>query len=346
MSQLPSPFDVHDRLPLTLRQKEFIQNTRATIQKITERRDDRLVIIAGPCSIHETASALCYAENLSQLAKKVSDKCLVLMRAYVEKPRTRSGWTGLVYDPYLDGSFDIENGLEEARRLFLALTDLEIPIASELLHPLAFPYLSDLISWGCIGARTVTSQPHRQLASYAPFPVGFKNSIDGNTDVAIDAILCAKKSHTFFGIDNSGHIAKLSSNGNPHTHIVLRGSLSGPNYDLASIRLLQAQLDTLELDSRLIIDCSHGNCNRDEARQKDAFLSTLEHITSDSLDVMGMMLESHLEKGNQSILNPHLRPNRSITDPCIDWEETENLLLWAHNALSQSPSLTSNCHIS
>ncbi len=342
MIPLPSPFEIHDRLPLTLRQREFIQSQRHAVQNIMQREDKRILIITGPCSIHNTESAYTYAENLAKLKTQIDPSCLVLMRAYVEKPRTTAGWTGIVYDPHLDGSFDIEKGLMETRKLFLKLTDLGIPIATELLHPLTYPYLSDLITWGCIGARTVTSQPHRQLASYAPFPVGFKNSIDGNIDVAIDGILCARKGHTFFGVDNSGHIAKLSSSGNPHTHIVLRGASSSPNYDMATIRGVQAKLDKLELDCRLLVDCSHDNCQKDETRQKEVFFSTLENIADGTVDVMGMMLESHIEKGNQPLLSAHLSPNRSITDPCIDWAETENLLLWAHNTLQK----TTSCQIS
>ncbi|HPE85631.1 MAG TPA: 3-deoxy-7-phosphoheptulonate synthase, partial [Chlamydiales bacterium] len=283
-----------------------------------------------------------YAEQLAALSEKVKSSCYVLMRAYVEKPRTRTGWTGMVYDPHLDGSFDIESGLLETRKLFLKLTDLGIPIATELLHPLTYPYLSDVITWGCIGARTVTSQPHRQLASYASFPVGFKNSVDGNIDSAIDGILCSRKSHAFFGINHEGMVAKLTSEGNPHTHIVLRGSTNGPNYDLASIRKVQAKLDALDLDCRLLVDCSHGNCQKDETRQKEVFFNTLENIADGTVDVMGMMLESYIEKGNQPFLNTHLSPDRSITDPCIDWSETENLLLWAHNRLQK---LSTSCQI-
>ena len=342
MTPLPSPFEIHDRLPLTLRQREFIHSKRLDVQKIMRREDKRILIIAGPCSIHNTESACTYAKHLASLSQQIDSSCLVLMRAYVEKPRTRTGWTGIVYDPHLDGSFDIEKGLIETRKLFLALTDLGIPIATELLHPLAYPYLSDLITWGCIGARTVTSQPHRQLASYAPFPIGFKNSIDGNIDVAIDGILCSRKGHSFFGVDNNGSIAKLTSHGNPHTHIVLRGSATSPNYDMATIRCVQAKLDTLDLDCRLLVDCSHDNCQKCETRQKEVFFNTLENIADGTVDVMGMMLESHIEKGNQPLLSADLSPNRSITDPCIDINETENLLLWAHNTLQKRAS----CQIS
>ncbi|MCB1117198.1 MAG: 3-deoxy-7-phosphoheptulonate synthase [Chlamydiia bacterium] len=330
MKKLPSPYELHDRLPMTLRQREFVTQAQNKVFDIIHNRSDKLLIIAGPCSIHDFASAMAYATHLKELSVRVADTCIILMRAYVEKPRTRTGWTGLVNDPEIDGSFDIEAGLEHARRLFLALADIEMPIATELLHPLTYPYLSDTITWGCIGARTVTSQPHRQIASYAPFPIGFKNSIDGNIDVALDGVICARKPHRFTGINHNGHIASLQSSGNPHTHIVLRGSNNGPNYDLATLRHTQARIDQLELDCRILVDCSHGNCQKQEERQKDAFLTTLDHVVDGSADIMGMMLESHLESGNQPLAQARTRPNRSITDPCIDWHETESLILWAH----------------
>ncbi len=335
MTPLPSPFELHDRLPMTLRQREFVARMRESVTDVIERRSNKLLIIAGPCSIHDFASAMAYATHLKELSVRVKDECLILMRSYVEKPRTRTGWTGIVNDPEIDGTFDIAGGLDQARRLFLALTDIEMPIATELLHPLTYPYLADTVTWGCIGARTVTSQPHRQIASYAPFPVGFKNSVDGNIDVALDGILCARKSHQIIGIDHSGHIARLDAPGNPLTHLVLRGSNTASNYDLVSLRETQARIEELDMDCRILIDCSHGNCQKQENRQKDAFLTTLEHIIDHSADVMGVMLESHLEGGNQSLMHARTRPNKSITDPCIDWEETESLVLWAQQSLQK-----------
>ena len=335
MTRIPSPSELAEILPLAPGDQAAIAEMRSALQNIMDRFDDRLLIITGPCSIHDHDSAIEYADKLAELSGQVSDTCLLMMRVYVEKARTRHGWTGLVYDPDLDGSYDLENGLYTARKLFLELAKRKVPVATELLNPLVYPYLSDLVTWGCIGARTVTSQPHRQLASGTPFPVGFKNNIDGNVDVAIDAVLAARKSHTFFNAHDAGHISKTTTIGNPYTHLVLRGAKDNTNYDLCSLRNIQETLDAQDLDCRILVDCSHGNCQGFEQRQKEVFLSTLENIADGSCDVMGLMLESHLEKGKQRNVGSKSHPNRSITDPCIDWPDTSSLILWAHKALAQ-----------
>lgn len=335
MTQIPSPNELAQKLPLTPDIQTTVAKMRSKLQNIIDRTDNRLLIIAGPCSVHDYDSAIEYAEKLAELSNQVSDTCLLMMRVYVEKARTRHGWTGLVYDPSLDGSYDLEKGLYTARKLFVELAKRNVPVATELLNPLVYPYLCDLITWGCIGARTVTSQPHRQLASGAPFPVGFKNNIDGNIDVAIDGVLAARKSHTFFGAHTSGSIAKIKTVGNPRTHLVLRGARDSTNYDLCTLRNIQEALDRQDVDCRILIDCSHGNCQGFEEEQKEVFLNTLENIADGTCDVMGLMLESHLEKGKQRYLGTKSHPSRSITDPCIDWQDTTSLILWAHKALAQ-----------
>ncbi|MBS0634684.1 MAG: 3-deoxy-7-phosphoheptulonate synthase [Verrucomicrobia bacterium] len=292
-----------------------IAQARTTIANILQGKDPRRLLIVGPCSIHNIDYAKEYAKRLKTLANEVQDSFYICMRAYFEKPRTTLGWKGLLYDPFLDGSNKIEEGLKMARELLEYLQGLEIAAATEFLEPLSYHYLGDLISWGSIGARTCHSPIHRQLASYIPMPIGFKNPIDGNIEIAIQACLTARKPHTFLGIDDNGKIATLHSEGNSLCHVVLRGSVNGPNFDEATSTIERLKQEKL-LDA-IIVDCSHGNCQNDYRRQKEIF-EQLMHQT----EIRGIMIESFLEAGNTNIHNR----GQSITDPCIDWEMTESMI--------------------
>jgi 3-deoxy-7-phosphoheptulonate synthase len=323
-----SPAQIKEKLPATAKQKEFIAKSRKKLCDLVTGQDRRLALILGPCSIHDLSSALEYGRRLSALAEEVASASILVMRVYIEKPRTVSGWKGLAYDPHLDGSNDVQTGIFWARELFLTLTDLGVPIATEFLNPLLLPYLHDLVSWGFIGARTSASQPHREIASALAYPVGFKNSPDGNIEQAVHAMVAARTPHRFPHINESGLISLCESEGNPYAHVVLRGSSAGPNYDAASIT------ETLELQhlhglkNRILIDCSHGNCAKDYQLQANVFHSVLAHYEQDSSRILGMMLESHLEEGSQRLTESpsSLDYAVSITDPCLGWSKTEALV--------------------
>jgi 3-deoxy-7-phosphoheptulonate synthase len=328
---LPSPDELKEELP---NNSLFIPNARNQAAELLERKNRRLVSIVGPCSIHDPEAALEYATRIKHLAPSLPSLFLV-MRLFFEKPRTGLGWKGMLYDPHLDGSCDVKKGLKETRELLLALARLEIPVATELLDPLAAPYYQDLITWGFIGARTAASQPHRQLASSFSFPVGFKNSIFGELGPAIQGILNARAPHIFLGIDGNGRVARHQSQGNPLTHLVLRGSESDTNFDLASVQEALSLLIQHELEPHLLIDCSHGNSGKDHSRQGAVFGKVLEHIQEGVEGICGLMLESHLHAGKQ----PHSKNpsyGLSITDSCIGWEETEDLLCLADETLSST----------
>lgn len=334
----PTPKDVKRLLSLNEREKGFITESRKIIANILSGKDKRMVIIAGPCSLHDMSSAIEYAQRFKELSKKVEKCCYLVMRAYVEKPRTSTGWKGLLYDPFLDGSNDMCTGVLWSRQIFMELAKNGVPAATEFLDPLSTPYMEDLISWGFIGARTSASQPHRELASLLSMPVGFKNGTEGDIDQAIYGVISARLPHTFLHIDNEGSLKVVQSKGNEETHIVLRGSSFTPNYDPASISLSLQRLRLFGIKSRLLIDCSHGNCQKEFARQKDVFFSVLEQIEKGGLHIMGVMLESHLKSGNQFLSESpsSLKYGISITDPCIGWEATEELVLAAEELLSSS----------
>lgn len=333
---LLTPRELKQRLPLNADAAEFVHHSRQTVRKLLARHDQRLAIITGPCSIHDQTSALEYARRLKALSTEVEKSCFLVMRVYVEKPRTTTGWKGVLYDPNLDGSNDMAKGLLWTRELLLELAALEVPVATEFLDPLAAPYFEDLVSWGFIGARTSASQPHRELASLLTLPVGFKNSMDGNVDQAIHAVIAAQSSHTFFHINEKGKLQITQSHGNENTHIVLRGSLSSPNYDPLFVQETLQKLRYRSLNPALLIDCSHGNCQKDAEKQKDAFYSILEQLEEGTEEIVGVMLESHLEPGNQFLSESpsSLKYGVSITDPCIGWETTESLVRSAGVSLS------------
>lgn len=328
-----TPAQLKKKLPLPITEKRFIDQSRQEIQQLINREDERLAIVMGPCSIHHIDSALEYAEKLKTLYKEVKKNCLLVMRVYAEKPRTRIGWKGLLYDPHLDGSNDISYGIYATRKLLLALAKMEIPTATEFVDPLAYLYFNDLVSWGFIGARTSASQPHRQIASSLPMPIGFKNATNGDIDTAINGVIAASHPHSFLSMNEQGMIAIQTSQGNPSTHIVLRGSEERPNYDLYSVQSTLTKLKNQGLSPRLMIDCAHGNCNKEYGAQKEVFKELIERISHGEHSLFGLMLESHLEAGNRL----------SLTDPCIDWATTEELVLFAHTQVTKLPLQLTLC---
>ncbi|MBX3719786.1 MAG: 3-deoxy-7-phosphoheptulonate synthase [Parachlamydiales bacterium] len=337
---LPSIQEIKQLFPIHSHHMQFIAESRIHAKAILNGTDKRKVVIVGPCSIHDKNAAIEYAKRFKKLSHEVSKSLFLVMRVYVEKPRTITGWKGLIYDPHLDGSHDIQTGLIWTRELMMALTEMKVPIATEFVDPLAAYYVQDLITWGFIGARTSASQPHRQLASALKIPTGFKNSTDGNLDHAVNGVISAKTSHCFMNIDEEGHLCSVQSDGNPWSHIVLRGSQETPNYDAASVRLALQKLKNAHLSERIMIDCSHGNCQKDHEKQASVFRSVFEQIEGGNDSIFGAMLESHLESGSQLLPEDPalLRYATSITDPCIDWQTTEELIYSASEGLSSSLS--------
>lgn len=329
---LPSPKEIKQALPLREESFNFIQESRAAIQNILTKQDKRLLVILGPCSIHDVEGAKEYAYHLKDLSVKVASQLFLCMRVHVEKPRTTLGWKGLLHDPFIDGSNDMNSGLKLARSLLLDLASMGVPAGMEFLELMSSNYLSDLISWGSIGARTSSSQPHRQLASSLPMPVGFKNATDGNLTVAVQGALAAQFPHSFMNIDDEGRICTVHSEGNTYAHIVLRGSQSRSNYDEQSIRFALGLLETSGVRKELLIDCSHGNAYKDYMKQKGVFDSVINQVIDGNEHIVGTMLESHLQGGSQAH-SGKLSPFISLTDPCLDWQTTEELLLQAHEKL-------------
>lgn len=335
-----SPRDLKDELPSSSEELAFITTARHEIIRILDGTDSRLLLIVGPCSIHDAHAAKEYAFRLKQLNKIVSDSILIVMRTHFEKPRTALGWKGMIYDPFLNESHDIAAGVRQARSLLLDLAKMNVPTATEFLDPITPRFIGDLISWGCIGARTVESQIHRQLASGLNMPVGFKNSTSGNIKVAIQGVLFAKSPHTFFGMDEDGRLSIARTMGNANAHIVLRGGGLKTNYDQMSIASALDQLKLAKLPQHLLIDCAHDNSFRRSAEQKNVFKAVLEQYIQGNKSIRGMIIESHLFEGRQNMTaNPTaLKYAISLTDPCLDWNSTEQLILSAH-ALLQQPSM-------
>ena len=307
---------------------EHVNASRSVIQSILEQADDRLVVVVGPCSIHDPDAAMDYAARLKTLADGVSEDIFVVMRVYFEKPRTTVGWKGLINDPHLDGSYDINTGLRRARGLLLDLAREGMPAATELLDPVVPQYIADLISWTAIGARTTESQTHREMASGLSMPIGYKNSTDGSATIAINAMQAASKPHHFLGINRDGHASIVSTTGNPYGHLVLRGGNRGSNYHLEAVQEAAAELNKSGLKDRLMVDCSHANSNKDFRRQADVLKAVAEQLRAGSEHVMGVMIESHLVEGNQKLTADlsQLTYGQSVTDACISIETTEALL--------------------
>jgi 3-deoxy-7-phosphoheptulonate synthase len=323
--RLPSNFALKNQLPLDATLTTQVAAHRHSVRAILNGEDSRLLVVVGPCSIHDPKSALEYAARLAELATEVSDQMLLVMRAYVEKPRTTVGWKGLAYDPHLDGSDDMVGGLQLSRELMREMLRLGLPIATELLQPMAAGYFDDLLSWVAIGARTTESQIHREMASGLGMAVGFKNGTDGGVAVACDAIRSAAHAHRHFGVDRTGHPAIIETHGNPDTHIVLRGGHNGPNYDTQSVATVNASLDKHRIAARIMVDCSHANSRKDPLRQPQVFNDVLEQRLNGNNSLIGMMLESHLFEGCQP-LSDSRRYGVSVTDGCLGWDGTERLL--------------------
>ncbi|MEN9344504.1 MAG: Phospho-2-dehydro-3-deoxyheptonate aldolase, Tyr-sensitive [Chlamydiota bacterium] len=317
---IPSYRQIKEKIPLSESGRLFVNRTRQHCRDILQGLDQRKVLIVGPCSIHNVEEALAYAHLLKALSKKVETSFLIIMRVYVEKARTSTGWKGLIYDPSLQGHQDLAEGIRVARQLLVQLAEEGIACATEFVDPLIAPYIEDLISWGFIGARTSASPPHRQLASFLEMPVGFKNSLDGNVATAVYAVKSASQAHTFLFPDASGTLKSVSSSGNPWTHIVLRGSYNTPNY--TDLKAALALLSQENLPSKIMVDCSHGNAAGNLYQQIEVF----EYVNN--LPVFGIMLESYLNSGKQA-LNEPLLYGVSVTDACLDWRTTESLILSA-----------------
>jgi 3-deoxy-7-phosphoheptulonate synthase len=325
---LPAPRELHRELPVGESEAAGIALARVAVQTILRGDDRRLLVIVGPCSIHEPESAMEYATRLRDFSAGVDDALALVMRVYFEKPRTRMGWKGLIYDPDLDGRGNIGEGLRCARQILLECARLGVPAASEILDLVTPQYYAELLAWGAIGARTVESPLHRQMASALSAPVGFKNATNGSVQTAVDAILVAAQPHRFPSVSFDGRAMIVASTGNPHGHLILRGSESGPNYDAASVRRAADALSRAGLPPRLIVDCSHGNSGKDYRRQPEVAASVAGQIESGSFAICGVMLESHLVEGRQAIVDgrKNLRYGQSVTDGCIGWEQTVDVL--------------------
>lgn len=325
---LVTPLQLKTQLALSDTDSDFIYESRRTIERILDGQDSRLLVIVGPCSIHDPISAMDYARRLHTLAQACSDRYFFVMRVYFEKPRTTVGWKGLINDPHLDDSFDIQTGLTMARQLMLDITRLGLPIATEALDPISPQYLADLVSWTAIGARTTESQTHREMASGLSSPVGFKNGTDGNTDVAVNAVLSAAQPHAFLGINEHGQVSVVNTEGNRYGHIILRGGSDGPNYDSVSVADAVDKMVAAKLMPNLIVDCSHGNSHKDFRKQPMVFQDVMAQRARGNTHIKGVMIESFIEAGQQKLSSFNKKSliyGQSVTDGCIDWTTTERL---------------------
>ncbi len=333
---LISPEALKQKLPLSERGAQTILQGRQAIRNIFNRKDHRFLVMTGPCSIHDIDAAKEYAERLFQLQQQVEDNLLLVMRIYFEKPRTTVGWKGLINDPYMDDSFHIEEGLHRARELLTWLADLGMPAASEALDPISPQYLGDLFCWTAIGARTTESQTHREMSSGLSTPVGFKNGTDGSLQIAIDAMHSVTHPHSFLGINQKGQVTVLKTRGNSCGHIILRGGKKQPNYDSVQVALCEEALQQAKLQPNIIIDCSHGNSSKKPELQPLVAMDVANQVSDGNRSILGIMLESNLHAGNQPIPTQldQLQYGVSVTDGCIDWESTTNLLQEINQKLS------------
>jgi len=327
---LPTPAEVKTALPLGTVAEEFVYRSRETVRAILERRDPRLFVVVGPCSIHDVAAAQEYAARLATLAERVQKTLYLVMRVYFEKPRTTVGWKGLINDPYLDESYRIDEGLRIARQLLIEINRLGLPAGSEFLDVISPQYIGDLISWGAIGARTTESQVHRELSSGISAPIGFKNGTDGNIRIATDAIQAAARGHHFLSVHKNGQVAIVQTNGNRDCHVILRGGRE-PNYDEASVAAACRELEAAKLPPTLMVDCSHANSSKQHARQVEVARDIAGQVAKGSHKVFGVMVESHLQAGAQKFTPGKDDPRRleygqSITDACLGWSDSAQLL--------------------
>ncbi|WP_282343048.1 MULTISPECIES: 3-deoxy-7-phosphoheptulonate synthase [Pseudomonas] len=332
---LITPDQLKREIPLSEAAQRTVAHGRQVIRDILDGRDHRLFVVVGPCSIHDIKAAHEYAERLKALAAKVSDSLYLVMRVYFEKPRTTVGWKGLINDPYLDDSFKIQDGLHIGRKLLLDLAEMGLPTATEALDPISPQYLQDLISWSAIGARTTESQTHREMASGLSSAVGFKNGTDGGLTVAINALQSVSSPHRFLGINQQGGVSIVTTKGNSYGHVVLRGGNGKPNYDSVSVAICEQELTKAKIRPNVMVDCSHANSNKDPALQPLVMDNVANQIVEGNSSIVGLMVESHLGWGNQSIPKNlcDLKYGVSITDACIDWDTTEKTLLGMHAKL-------------
>ena len=335
LTPLIAPADLKQVLPLSEEDAEFVAKSRAQVQDILWNRDPRMMVVIGPCSIHDPKAAIEYAERLAKLNSELHDQLLLVMRVYFEKPRTTIGWKGLINDPDLNGTHLISKGLGIARRLMLNITAMGLPVATEMLDPITPQYMADTISWGAIGARTTESQTHREMSSGLSFPVGFKNGTDGNLQIAIDAMGAACHPHSFLGINREGRTSIVRTTGNPDVHIVLRGGNDRPNYASADIAQAEKKLDKAEIKTTLMVDCSHANSLKDHNRQEAVMQDVMEQVAAGNAKIGSLMIESFLKEGNQKMADKleDLEYGVSITDKCVNWETTERMLRHAHATL-------------
>jgi 3-deoxy-7-phosphoheptulonate synthase len=335
--RLSSPRELKAQTPSSEAVNATVARSRERVIRILRQEDPRLLVVIGPCSIHDEKGALEYAEKLNALRKEVADRMEIVMRVYFEKPRTTIGWKGLINDPHLDGSQDIEAGLKIARRLLLKITSMGLPAATEFLDPIVPQYIAELITWAAIGARTTESQTHREMASGLSMPVGLKNSTDGSLQIAIDAMGATRHAHSFLGINEDGVTSIVRTSGNPHAHVVLRGGRAKTNYDAESIRAAEEKLVSEKLQPVLMVDCSHANSEKKFAKQEDVWRSVIQQRVEGTKSLIGMMVESNLFEGSQPIPKDlkELRYGVSLTDSCIGWETTERMLRWGYEQLAQ-----------
>ncbi|WP_029069098.1 3-deoxy-7-phosphoheptulonate synthase [Jonesia quinghaiensis] len=326
LDPLPSPQSMLDALPLPGRSAELVARSRHDVRAVLNGDDDRLMVIVGPCSIHDPEAAFDYAERLAKIVAEVEEDLVVIMRVYFEKPRTTIGWKGLINDPGMDDSFDVQRGLTLARDVLLGVLERGLPAATEFLEPTSPQYIADAVTWGAIGARNPESQVHRQMASGLSMPIGFKNATDGDVQAAVDGCITAAAEHTFFGVDPDGRAAVVATTGNPDCHVILRGGRSGPNYDDASVAEAIAVIDQAGLAPRLVIDASHGNSGKSEVRQAEVVREIADSVARGSQAISGVMMESFLKAGNQKPAPHGLEYGLSVTDRCIDWDTTADLL--------------------
>jgi 3-deoxy-7-phosphoheptulonate synthase len=335
---LISPAALKAKLPLTDKARAVVTEGRATVRNILDRKDHRIFVVIGPCSIHDVDAAKDYAQRLKKLADEVSDTIYVVMRVYFEKPRTTVGWKGLINDPYLNDSFKIQEGLHIGRQLLIDIAELGLPAATEALDPISPQYLHDLVSWSAIGARTTESQTHREMASGLSSPVGFKNGTDGGLTVAINALQSVSKPHRFLGIDKEGQAAIIHTRGNEYGHVVLRGGNGKPNYDSVSVAVCEQELEKAKVVPTIMVDCSHANSNKNHELQTLVMENVANQIVEGNKSIIGLMVESNIGPGNQSIPEDlsQLKYGVSVTDACIDWESTEKALRKMRDAIKES----------
>jgi 3-deoxy-7-phosphoheptulonate synthase len=333
---LIAPRVLKDELPADEVIAETVAAARATIRQIIRGDDDRLLCLVGPCSIHDPVAALDYAERLTRLRRELDRRLYIVMRVYFEKPRTTVGWKGLINDPHLDDSCDMREGLRIARKLLIDINRMGLPAATEVLDPITPQYIADLIAWAAIGARTTESQTHREMASGLSMPIGFKNTTDGNLQIAVNAIESARRPHAFLGITQDGMTAIVRTAGNPDTHVVLRGGRT-PNFDAASVEECQRLLAKAGLEPRVMVDCSHAQTAKDYTRQPIVFEELVNQVSGGNRSIMGVMIESFIGPGNQPFKSDRkaLQYGVSVTDPCIDWPVTERSLIAAAEALER-----------